>query len=88
VIFCDLKRTIEGEGKHLGGTDTEVLKCGYQIGLETRVVHTVNDECCMYVFFKMCVSANALNTPPGDYGRKIKTQRNCGEVAAAVEYVV
>ena len=33
-------------------------------------------------------SANALNTPPGDYGRKIKTQRNCGEAAQAVEYVV
>jgi hypothetical protein len=97
VIFCDFKRTTKGEGKHLENTDTEVLKRGYRIGLETRVVHAVNDGCCMcaYVIFffkgghsKACVSANALNTPPGDYGRKIKTQRNCGEAAAAVEYVV
>jgi hypothetical protein len=48
VIFCDFKRTTKGEGKYLVGTDTEVLKRGYQIGLETRVVHAVNDGCCMY----------------------------------------
>ena len=39
-------------------------------------------------FINFSVPANALNTPPGDYGRKIKTQRNCGEAATAVEYVV
>ena len=48
VIFCDIKRTIEGEGNYLGDTDTEVLKRGERIGLETRVVHAVNDGCCMF----------------------------------------
>jgi hypothetical protein len=52
VIFCDFKRTTEGEGKYLVDTDTEVLKRGYQIGLETRVVHAVNDGCCMCAFAK------------------------------------
>jgi hypothetical protein len=66
VIFYDLKRTTEGEGKYLGGTDAEVLKRGEQIGLETRVVHAVNDECCTYILLRpfynghtresMCVS--------------------------------
>ena len=50
VIFVNIKRTTEGEGKHLGSTDTEVLKRGEQIGLETRVVHAVNDGCCICVF--------------------------------------
>jgi hypothetical protein len=50
VIFCDIKRTIEGEGNYLGDTDTEVLKRGERIGLETRVVHAVNDGCCICVF--------------------------------------
>ena len=50
MIFYDIKRTTKGEGKYLGNTDTEVLKRGEQIGLETRVVHAVNDGCCIYVF--------------------------------------
>jgi hypothetical protein len=50
VISADTKRTTESEGKYLGGTDTEVLKHGEQIGLETRVVHAVNDECCICVY--------------------------------------
>ena len=34
------------------------------------------------------LKANALNTPPGEYGRKIKTQRNWRGLAQAVEHVV
>ena len=68
-------------------TDTKVLKHGEQIGFDTRVVHAVNDEYCI-LDVKFSLQANALNTPPGDYGRKIKTQRNCGEAVQAVEYVV
>ena len=33
-------------------------------------------------------AANALSTPPGEYGRKAKTQRNCRGPAQAVEHVV
>ena len=32
--------------------------------------------------------ANALNTPPGEYGRKVRTQRNWRGPAQAVEHVV
>jgi hypothetical protein len=53
VISIDIKRTTEGEGNFLLETDIEVLKRGEQIGLETRVVHAVNDECCM-CYLGMC----------------------------------
>ncbi len=33
-------------------------------------------------------AANALSTPPGEYGRKAKTQRNSRGPAQAVEHVV
>ena len=34
------------------------------------------------------IKANALSVPPGEYGRKAKTQRNWREPAQAVEHVV
>ena len=34
------------------------------------------------------VGANALNTPPGVYDRKVETQRNWRELLQAVEHVV
>ncbi len=58
-------------------TDAEVRKRGEQTGLDTLVVHAVKrwvlgvagiDPCC--------AEANALSTPPGEYGRKAETQRN------------
>jgi hypothetical protein len=33
-------------------------------------------------------AANAISIPPGEYGRKIKTQRNRRGPAQAVEHVV
>src|SRR5438046_5587927 len=38
-------------------------------------------------FDPFCAGANALNVPPGEYGRKIKTERNLRGPAQAVEYV-
>ena len=38
--------------------------------------------------FSFCAQANALSVPPGEYGRKIKTQRNWRGPAQAVEHVV
>ena len=38
--------------------------------------------------YELSVAANALSIPPGEYGRKIKTQRNWRGPAQAVEYVV
>ena len=57
-------------------TDTEVRKRGEQTGLDTLVVHAVNDECQSSGGLPFGDAANALSIPPGEYGRKVKTQRN------------
>ena len=57
--------------------DTEERKRGEQTGLDTLVVHAVNVG--RYVWGASpvsCAAANALSAPPGEYGRKAKTQRN------------
>ena len=61
---------------HWTGTDAEVRKRGERTGLDTLVVHAVNDECQLLAGIPVSDAANALSTPPGEYGRKIKTQRN------------
>ncbi len=58
------------------GTDAEARKRGEQTGLDTLVVHAVNDECQMLGGMPFSVVVDALSTPPGEYGRKVKTQRN------------
>ena len=40
---CDTFRNTIGEGAYLVKTDTSVLKHGDQTGLETPVVHALND---------------------------------------------
>ena len=57
-------------------TDAETRKRGEQTGLDTLVVHAVNDECQTSGGMPFGVAANAVSTPPGEYGRKVKTQRN------------
>ena len=57
-------------------TDAEVRKRGEQTGLDTLVVHAVNDECQPLGSLLLSGAVNALSIPPGEYGRKIKTQRN------------
>ncbi len=61
---------------HWPVTDAEARKRGEQTGLDTLVVHAVNDECQLSACMHVGDAANALSTPPGEYGRKIKTQRN------------
>ena len=57
--------------------DAETRKRGEQTGLDTLVVHAVNDDhWTLALFYKASVEANALSDPPGNYGRKTKTQRN------------
>ena len=56
--------------------DTEARKLGEQTGLDTLVVHALNDAYLVWAIHLVCAGANALNVPPGEYGRKIKTQRN------------
>ena len=57
-------------------TDAEVRKRGEQTGLDTLVVHAVNDECQTSASMLVGVTPNGLSIPPGEYGRKVKTQRN------------
>lgn len=52
-------------------TDAQVRKRGDQIGLDTLVVHAVNDDHQPLV--KISGSANALNDPPEQYARKSET---------------
>ena len=56
--------------------DAEERKCGERTGLDTLVVHTVNDECQSSASMLVGDTPNGLSIPPGEYGRKIKTQRN------------
>ena len=56
-------------------TDAEARKRGERTGLDTLVVHAVNDE-CVGSFPGFSAEANALSTPPGEYDRKVETQRN------------
>ncbi len=45
VKFVDIRKNTSGEGGSLADTDAEVRKRGEQTGLDTLVVHAVNDEC-------------------------------------------
>ena len=57
-------------------TDAEARKCGEQTGLDTLVVHTVNDGYSVWGSKVFCAAANAISIPPGEYDRKVETQRN------------
>ena len=57
-------------------SDAEGRKRRERTGLDTLVVYAVNDVCSVCVCKRMRAQANALSTPPGEYGRKAKTQRN------------
>ena len=43
VKCVEIGRNTSGEGDHLDDTDAEVRKRGEQTGLDTLVVHAVND---------------------------------------------
>ncbi len=45
VKFVDIRRTPVAKAAHWPGTDAEVRKRGEQTGLDTLVVHAVNDGC-------------------------------------------
>jgi hypothetical protein len=57
-------------------TDAEARKHGEQTGLDTLVVRAVNDDNLLFGILVPGGVANALSCPPGEYGRKAKTQRN------------
>jgi hypothetical protein len=57
-------------------TDAEGRKRGEQTGLDTLVVHALNDVDWPLEGRPFSGEANALSRPPGEYGRKVKTQMN------------
>ncbi len=57
-------------------TDAHARKRGEQTGLDTLVVHALNDVYLLLGGKILSSEANARSRPPGEYGRKIKTQRN------------
>ncbi len=76
VKFVDIRKNTSGKATHWPGTDAQVRKRGEQTGLDTLVVHAVNDGCQPLGSLLLSGAANALSIPPGEYGRKVKTQRN------------
>ena len=58
--------------------DAETRKRGERTGLDTRVVHAVNDGHSAFGGGTPSLGAlaNAGSGPPGNYERKLKTQRN------------
>jgi hypothetical protein len=56
--------------------DAEARRRGEQTGLDTLVVHAVNDACQVSEGTTSGAEGNPISTPPGEYGRKTETQRN------------
>ena len=56
--------------------DAEERKLGERTGLDTLVVHALNDAYLVWAVHSVRAGANALNMPPGEYSRKAETQRN------------
>ncbi len=51
VKCLDITKNSDCEGSLLAATDIEARKCGYQTGLDTLVVHTVNDEYSLFAIY-------------------------------------
>ena len=73
---------------HWLDTDAEVRKRGEQTGLDTLVVHAVNDECQTSASMLVGVTPNGLSIPPGGYGRRVQARRRWRGPALAVEHEV
>ena len=51
VKCLDITKNSDCEGSLLTVTDADARKCGYQTGLDTLVVHTVNDEYSLFAIY-------------------------------------
>jgi len=88
VKCVDINWNTKGEGKHLNfswrwGTKARVAK-------QIRYLCSPSRKRCPLTLASLLagVQANALSGPPGEYGRKAKTQRNWRGPAQLVERVV
>ncbi len=75
VKCIDTIRTPIAKAAYYTETDAEARKRGERTGLDTLVVHAVNDEDSLLAIHSSG-QAKALSLPPGEYDRKIETQRN------------
>ncbi len=57
-------------------TDAVARKRGEQTGLDTLVVHAVNDDTRCGGIDPFRAAVNTISNPPGEYDRKVETQRN------------
>ncbi len=57
-------------------TDAQARKRGEQTGLDTLVVHALSDVCLVLGKQFLSAGGNPLSIPPGEYDRKVETQRN------------
>ena len=57
-------------------TDAEARQWGEQTGLDTLVVHTVNVITRCWRIDPFSAAVNTISNPPGEYDRKVETQRN------------
>ena len=57
-------------------TDAEARKRGDQTGLDTLVVRALNDVCLVLALQRVSAVGNLISIPPGEYDRKVETQRN------------
>jgi hypothetical protein len=58
------------------GTDAQARKRGDQTGLDTLVVRALNDVCLVLGSSELSAVGNLISIPPGEYDRKVETQRN------------
>ena len=58
------------------GTDAQARKRGDQTGLDTLVVRALNDVCLVLGSSEFSAVGNLVSIPPGEYDRKVETQRN------------
>ncbi len=77
VKCVDIRRNINGEGRRLGYYRRSSTKAGGSNRI--RYPGSPSRKRCtldMGGIDPSRVDANALNVPPGEYGRKVETQRN------------
>ena len=89
VECVDIRRNISGEGDYLDSN----WHWGTKAWGANRIRYPGSPRCKRWILdaggiHSFCVAANAISIPPGEYGRKVETQRNWRGPAQAAEHVV
>ena len=89
VECVDIRRNISGEGDYLDDN----WHWGTKAWGANRIRYPGSPRSKRWILdaggiHSFCVAANAISIPPGEYGRKVETQRNWRGPAQAAEHVV